>query len=137
MVSDVIYDGECKVVLSEDNIVMLFLSTLEQSFRKTAFSMIIVSTLSGADKGFSKSKALFEIFRVDGFSLICCKPGLTGLVGLFFDLCQLVTLMNPELGPLFLLIVHLILLCAGFRLASVRPPNKDYMKRTHKYILKR
>lgn len=41
-------------------------------------------SLSDADKRFLKLKALLEIFRVDGFSVIYFRLGLTGLVGLFF-----------------------------------------------------
>lgn len=126
MVPDIVYNGKCEVELSEDNIVLLPLCSLEQSFMKTAFSMIIVvSTLSDADKGFLKSKGLFKIFRVNGFSLMCCRLRLTGLVGLFFDLCPLITAINPKS------IVDLFLLGAEFSPARSAPLPKDDMERPH------
>lgn len=70
------------MVLSKDNIVVLL---VEGSLTITLLSMVIImSVLSGADKTLLKLKTLLKIFRVGGFSIICCRPGLTELVGFNF-----------------------------------------------------
>lgn len=72
---DFVYEGKCEVVLLKDNIVVLAPRSLEGSLTITTLStIIVVPALSGVDKGFSKSKALLEIFRVGGFAIICCMP---------------------------------------------------------------
>lgn len=79
----VICESECEVVLSKEDIVVLAQSSLGELTPTTLSAIIVVSALSAADGEFSKSKALLKIFSIDGFSIICCRSGLTGLEELF------------------------------------------------------
>lgn len=80
---DVICEDEREVVLSKEDIITLALSSLEELTITALSVIIIVPALSGADKKFSKLKALLEIFSIGGFSIICCRSGPTVLVELF------------------------------------------------------